>query len=98
MAEPIEMPFALKTWVGPGKHVLDGSPDLPWEGTILKEASYCKVQGHYAVICAKTAEPIMMPFELWAWTGPQNRELDELDGCPDAPMKRGNFVGKGRPL
>ena len=28
-AEPIEMPFGLRTRVGPGNHVLDGGPDLP---------------------------------------------------------------------
>jgi len=27
MAEPIEMPFGSRTWVGPGNHVLDGRPD-----------------------------------------------------------------------
>ena len=26
MAEPIEMPFGLKTQVGPKNHVLDGDP------------------------------------------------------------------------
>jgi len=35
MAELIEMPFGLRTRVGPGNHVLDGSPDPPWEGAIL---------------------------------------------------------------
>jgi len=25
----IELPFGLRTWVGPGNHVLDGAPDLP---------------------------------------------------------------------
>jgi len=34
MAEPIEVPFGLRTWVGPGNHVLDGGPDDPWEGAI----------------------------------------------------------------
>jgi len=29
MAEPIKMPFELRTWVGPGNHVLDGGPDPP---------------------------------------------------------------------
>jgi len=29
IVEPIEMPFGLRTWVGPRYHVLDGSPDLP---------------------------------------------------------------------
>ena len=28
-AGPIEMLFGLRTWVGPGHHVLDGGPDPP---------------------------------------------------------------------
>ena len=28
-AAPIELPFGLRTWVGPGNHVLDGDPDPP---------------------------------------------------------------------
>jgi len=28
MAELIQMPFGLRTWVGPGNHVLDAGPDL----------------------------------------------------------------------
>ena len=28
-AAPIELPFGLRTWVGPGSHVLDGGPDPP---------------------------------------------------------------------
>jgi len=35
--EPIEMPFGLRTRVDPGNHVLDGGPDPPWEGSILRE-------------------------------------------------------------
>ena len=31
-AEPIEMPFGLKTRVGSGNNVLDGGPDPPWLG------------------------------------------------------------------
>jgi len=44
-SEPIEMPFGLRTWVGPGNHILDGGPDPPWEGAVLrgKGASHCKV-------------------------------------------------------
>jgi len=34
MAEPIEMPFGLRTRVCPGNHVLDGGPDPPWEEAI----------------------------------------------------------------
>jgi len=67
------MPFGLSTRVGPGNHVLDGGPDPPMgrgncEG---KWASHSKVEGHSAVSCAKTAEPIEMPFGLWAWMGPR---------------------------
>ena len=42
-----------------------------------KWASDCKVKGHSAVICAKTAEPIEMPFELWAWMDGRNHVLHE---------------------
>ena len=31
-AEPIEIPFGLRTRMGPRNRVLDGSPDPPWEG------------------------------------------------------------------
>ena len=36
MAEPIEMPFELRTLVGPRNHVIDGGPVLLWEGAILR--------------------------------------------------------------
>jgi len=35
-AEPIDMPFGLRTWVGPSDHVLDGVQIPPWEGAILR--------------------------------------------------------------
>ena len=34
-AEPIEMPFGLRTWVDPGNHVLDGGQDPPWDWAIF---------------------------------------------------------------
>jgi len=45
MAAPIKMPFGLRTQVVPRNHVLDGGPDSPWEGAILRgeRASYCKL-------------------------------------------------------
>jgi len=33
--EPIEMPFGLRTWVGPGNHVLDRGTDSPMGRAIL---------------------------------------------------------------
>jgi len=44
------------------------------------------------VTYAKMLEQIIIPFGLWAWTGPRNHKLD---GCRDLPMKRGNFWIKG---
>jgi len=78
MAAPIELPFGLRTWVGPGNHVLDRGPDPPWEGANFwgEWASHCKVQGHSTVVCAKTAEPIGMPFGLRARMGRRNHVLD----------------------
>jgi len=35
-AEPIMMPFGGLIHVSPGNHVLDGSPDLPREGALLR--------------------------------------------------------------
>ena len=35
-AELIEMPFGLRTRVGPGNHVLHGVQIPPWEGAILR--------------------------------------------------------------
>jgi len=63
--------------VGSGNHVLDWGPDLPMVmGNFDGEgAAHCKVEGCSAVTCAKTAEPIVMPFELWALTRPFSHEL-----------------------
>ena len=47
---------------------------------------------------AKTAEPIEMPFELWARMGSRNHVLD---GSQDPPMGKANFFfggGRGGPL
>jgi len=69
IAAPIEMPFELRTRVGPGNHVLDGGPDL-----------LSKLRGNFegrsAVSCAKTAEPIKVPFQMWAPVGPRKHVLD----------------------
>ena len=35
-AEPVEIRFTLWTWVCPRNNVLDGDPDPPWEGAILR--------------------------------------------------------------
>jgi len=42
MAEPIELPFGLTTWVGPENHVLDGGPGKG-QNFGGEWASHCKV-------------------------------------------------------
>jgi len=65
MAASIEMPFGLRTRVGPRNHVLDEGPDPPWEGAILwGDGRPTKSIGTLCSPCVKTAEPIEMLFGL----------------------------------
>jgi len=54
--------------VGPGNHVLDGGPYPRMGRGNFKggRCAHCKVWGHSVVIYVNTAEPIEMPFGLWA--------------------------------
>jgi len=64
--EPIEVPFRLWTRKGRKHHVLHGRSRSPWEEAILVErGAHCKVYALPVVSCAKTAEPIHLPFRLW---------------------------------
>ena len=42
--------------------------------------------------CAKTDEPIEMPFGLWTWVGPRNHVLGH---GPDAPQGKEICFGQG---
>jgi len=96
-AAPIEMPFELRTWVGPGNHVLDGGPDAPWEGAILwgKRRLIVKYR-NTAIVYTKVAEPIEMLFGFRTRLGTVLNHV--LDGGPDIPIGRGNFGGKEDPI
>jgi len=70
---------------GPKEPCIRWGSRSPWERAILRGgngASHCKVYGHSAVICAKTAEPIEMPFGLMVW---MDRRNCVLDGGPEVP-------------
>jgi len=63
-----------------------------WEGAIFeggKQANTVKYR-HSAVICAKTAEPIEVPFGLWTHMGQKHHVLH---GRSRSPMGRGNPGG-----
>jgi len=80
--------------VGPGNHVLDGGPDPPiGRGNFEGKKGFPIVKYRdIAVICAKTAEPIEMPFGLWARIGPRNHVLH---GGPDPPWKGAILGARG---
>jgi len=75
-AEPIDMSFGLKTWVGPGNHVLDGGPDPPMgTGNFEGERTRSVVKYSDCLLCcelqyANTAESMAMPFGIWSRVGP----------------------------
>ena len=70
---------------GPREPCIGWGSRSPREGEILrgKGATHCKVYGHSAVICAKTAKLIKMQFGLWARMDRRNRVLD---GDPEVLM------------
>jgi len=69
MAEPIEMPFGLRTLAGPGNHVLDGGPDPMVRGNFEGGKGRPIVKYKDTLQSAKTAEPIEMQFGLWSRMG-----------------------------
>jgi len=80
--------------VGPRNHILHAGPDPPWKGGNFegKGPNHCKVWGHSAVSCAKTAKPIEVPFGLRARMGPRNHVLD---GGPDPLCEEAILVDRG---
>jgi len=73
-----------------------GSGSPPWEEAVLRVegADCCKLYGHSAASCTKTAKTINMPFGIWTRVGQRNHVLD---GDPHRPMRMHNFRGKDMP-
>jgi len=92
--EPIEMTFWLCARMGPRNHVLDGDPDPPWEGAILGKGAPIVKYRDTAVTCAKTDEPIVMPFGLSARSVVRSHEVD---GAQSPPRERA-ILGKWSPI
>jgi len=63
-----------------------------WQGTILRGITGKPVYGHSVVICANTAEPIEVPFGLWARMGSKHHVLH---GGPDPPREMALLVDRG---
>jgi len=77
--------------------VLHGGPNPRREETIsrAKRATHCKAYGRSVVSCAKTADPIEMPYGMLSRVDPRN---DVLDEGADAETGRGTFRGVTGPL
>jgi len=58
--------------------VLDGNPILKGKGRGIwrNVAAHFKEEGHSTVSCAKTAEPIEIPFWMKTWVDRRNHVLD----------------------
>ena len=67
------------------------STNGPPSNTILWAHPSPQPKRHSAMSCAKIAEPIEMPFRLWARVGSMNHVLDE---SPDPLCKRAIFRGQ----
>jgi len=63
---------------GPKEPCVRWESRSPCNEAILRKkgAARCTVYGHSAVRCAKTAEPIKMPYGIWTWLGPRKHVLD----------------------
>jgi len=82
--------------VGPRNHVLDGGPDPPLEGTILADrGTHYKVWGLSAVSCAKTAEPINLPFGLWTRVGRRRKNSMVFARCCQCALIGRHVAARG---
>jgi len=73
-------------------HVLDGGSDRPWEvGNFEGKGMPRHLRRHSAVSCAKTVEPIEMPFGLWTGIGARKHVLDGVQ----IPHAKEQFLGNG---
>ena len=84
----------------PGNHVLDGGPDPPiGRGNFEGKKGFPIVKYRdIAVICAKTAEPIEMPYGLWARMDHRNRVGWRSSGAEGRCYSRGGFLGSSYPM
>ena len=69
-AEPIEMPFGLRTLVGPGNHLLDGGPDFPMGRDNFGGKGRPIVKYRNSLRSSVQKRLNRSPFGLWARMGP----------------------------
>jgi len=76
--ERLQMPFGLRTRVGPRKHVLHGA-QIPNRGAIIRGKDMPGyARWHSAVSCTNMAEPIELPFALWTRVGRRKHKFSRI--------------------
>ena len=68
-AEPIEIPFGLRTQVGPGNHVFDEGPDTPLEGAVLGEEEPIVSVGTFCCEVCKNGRTDQLAVWIVDWVG-----------------------------
>ena len=96
-AEPMEMPFGLRIWVGPWNHVLDGGADPPWEGTILSGERGRPIV-KYRHTMRFSVQKRLNRSRCHLGCGFGWAEGIVLDGDPQCSIGGGSFGGQCRPL
>jgi len=84
--KPIDLPLVLWTWVGWRKHEFNHIHQmlpLCTVSIVFSRWHQC-TRWHSSVSCAKTAEPVYLPFGLWTQVSQRKHKFDRI--CLVAPM------------
>jgi len=92
-AEPIEMPFGLRTWIGPENHVLDRGPDPSRKGAILRGKRHPIVKHRNTV--QSSVQKRLDQSRCRLGCGLRWAQGIVLDGGPGRPWERVILWGKG---
>ena len=96
-AEPIEIPFGLRTRVGPGNHVFDGGPDIPhrngqfWgqEEPIVSIGTFCRE------LC-ENGRTDRLAVWIVDWGGPKEAQVQSYSpGGASVPTWEGTLAPPG---
>jgi len=89
-AEPIEMPFGLRTRVGPGNHdCIRWGSRSPWQGAILGREESTVSTGTFCCELCKAAERVDLPFGLWTRAGRRKHRFNRIrQVAPTCPHRK----------
>jgi len=95
-AEPIETPFGLRTLVGPGNHVLDGSRSLMGRGN-FEGRKGCPIVKNRCILRSSVQNGWTDRDAVWVFGSDEPKEWCVRWGSR-SPMRWGSFGGKERSI